>query len=117
MNIEMVCVVCPVSCRMSVDKNEAGDIFVSGNKCKRGPAYAQKELTNPTRKVSTTVKIDGAVHLRLPVKSDQEVPKALLLDIVKALDEIDVKSPVKMGDVVAKNVLGTGINFVATRSL
>jgi CxxC motif-containing protein len=55
--------------------------------------------------------------MRLPVKSDQEVPKALLLDIVKALDDIDVKSPVKMGDIVAKNVLGTGINFVATRSL
>lgn len=117
MNKEMVCVVCPVSCRMSVEINEAGDIFVSGNKCKRGPVYAQKELTNPTRKVSTTVKIDGAIHLRLPVKSDQEVPKALLLDIVKALDEIDVKSPVKMGDIVATNVLGTGINFVATRSL
>lgn len=117
MKKEMVCVVCPVSCRMNVEMNEAGDIFVSGNKCKRGPAYAEKELTNPTRKVSTTVKIEGGIHLRLPVKSDQEVPKALLLEIVKALDEIDVKSPVKMGDIVAKNVLGTGINFIATRSL
>lgn len=117
MTKEMVCVVCPVSCRMTVEINEAGDIFVSGNKCKRGPAYAEKELTNPTRKVSTTVKIKGAMHLRLPVKSDQEVPKALLLDVVKALDDIDVSSPVAMGEIVAKDVLGTGINFVATRSL
>jgi len=117
MKKEMVCVVCPVSCRMNVEMNTAGDIFVSGNKCKRGIVYAEKELTNPTRKVSTTVRIDQAVHYRLPVKSDVEVPKALVMDIVKALDAVLVTSPVRVGDIVAKNVLDSGINFIATRSM
>lgn len=114
---EMVCVVCPVSCRMNVDINTAGDIFVSGNKCKRGITYAEKELTNPTRKVSTTVRIEQGVHSRLPVKSDIEVPKALVLDLVKALDNVLVTAPVNIGDVIAENVLDSGINFVATRSM
>jgi CxxC motif-containing protein len=117
MKKEMVCVVCPVSCRMNVDINEAGDIFVSGNKCKRGVTYAELELTHPTRKVSSTVKIDKGIHMRLPVKSDTEVPKALLLDIVKALDDVMITAPVRIGDVVAKDVLGSGINFIATRSM
>lgn len=114
---EMVCVVCPVSCRMNVEINTAGDIFVSGNKCKRGITYAEKELTNPTRKVSTTVRIERGVHSRLPVKSDVEVPKAMVLDVVKALDSVLVTAPVKIGDVVAENVLDSGINFIATRSM
>ena len=114
---EMVCVVCPVSCRMKVDVNAAGDIFVSGNKCKRGVVYAEKELTNPTRNVSTTVRIEQGVHSRLPVKSDVEVPKALVLDLVKALDNVVVTAPIKMGSVVAENVLDSGINFIATRSM
>jgi CxxC motif-containing protein len=117
MKKEMVCVVCPVSCRMTVDINEAGDIFVSGNKCKRGVTYAEVELTNPTRKVSTTVRIEQGAHLRLPVKSDVEVPKAKMLDVVRALDQVLVTAPVKVGDVVAKDVLGLGINFIATRSM
>ena len=114
---EMVCVVCPVSCRMNVEINSAGDVFVSGNKCKRGITYAEKELTNPTRKVSTTVRIEQGVHSRLPVKSDVEVPKALVLDVVKALDDVLVIAPVKIGDIVAENVLDSGINFIATRSM
>lgn len=117
MKKEMVCVVCPVSCRMTVDINTAGDIFVSGNKCKRGVVYAEKELTNPTRKVSTTVRIEQGVHSRLPVKSDVEVPKALVLEIVKALDDILVTAPISVGTIVAENVLGSGINFIATRSM
>ena len=117
MKQEMICVVCPQSCRMSIDINAAGDVFVSGNKCKRGVTYAEKELTNPTRKVSTTVRIEHAVHLRLPVKSDTEVPKAMVLSIVKALDAVLVTSPIRVGDVVATNVLDSGINFIATRSM
>lgn len=114
---EMICVVCPVSCRMNVDINSSGDILVSGNKCNRGVTYAEKELTNPTRNVATTVRIEYGVHARLPVKSDVEVPKAMVLDIVKALDTVLVTAPISMGQIVAENVLDSGINFIATRSM
>ena len=63
------------------------------------------------------VVIKGAMLHRLPVKTAQEIPKGKIFDCMDALAKVVVKAPVKMGDVVLKDVCGTGIDIVATKTM
>lgn len=114
---EMICIVCPVGCRLQVDERPDGEIIVMGNGCNRGVPYAKKELTNPTRVITSTVKIKGGIHKRLPVKTSTDIPKGLNFDVMRELESIEVVSPIKVGTVLIKNVLGTGADIVATRDM
>ncbi len=114
---EMICIVCPVGCRLQVDERPDGEIIVMGNGCNRGVPYAKKELTNPTRVITSTVKIKGGIHKRLPVKTSTDIPKGMNFDIMKELEAIEVTAPIKVGTVLIKNVLGTGADIVATRDM
>ena len=112
---ELVCIVCPRGCRLKVD--EENGYAVTGNSCPKGAEYGKKELTAPTRVITSTVKISGAAIARCPVKTDRAIPKAMIFDAMKLLDSVELTSPVKTGDVALADVLGTGANFVVTRDL
>ena len=109
---ELICIICPKGCIIT----QEGD-NVTGYTCKRGRDYAIKELTNPSRVVTSTVKISGAALRRLPVKTNGEVPLKLVKEAVRVLDDVTMVSPVKEGDIVSGNILGTGVAFVATRDM
>lgn len=113
MSTEMICIVCPMGCHLSVDD----DLNVTGNTCPRGAAYAKTELTDPTRTVTTTVEIEGAIHPRLPVITDKPIKKGLMMDLIRALNDVKVQAPVQVKDVIVPNVLGTDVNVVASRSM
>lgn len=113
MSKELTCIVCPVGCSLRID--ESG--HVSGNHCKRGLEFAQSETTNPTRVVTTTISIEGAIYRRLPVVSSQPVPKSKMMEFVKAVQLIKVEAPIYCGDVLLSNVLGLGVDVIASRTL
>ena len=113
MSHALTCIVCPVGCSLNID--EEG--HVSGNHCKRGLAFAKSETTNPTRVVTTTIAIEGAIYRRLPVVSSQPVPKSKMMEFVKAVQLIKVEAPVSCGDVILSDVLGLGIDVIASRTL
>lgn len=112
---ELICIVCPKGCHLKID--DENGFSVTGNACARGEVYGKKELQNPTRTLTSTVRVAGAALSRLPVKTDREVPKADLKRLVRLLDGVTAKAPVKMGDVLVPDIGGTGANIVATRSL
>lgn len=116
---DIVCIVCPMGCRLTVEKDESNELgyIVSGNKCKRGEDYGIKEMTNPTRVITSTVKIKNGLLPRIPVKTDGAVPKELIFDCMKVINEVELVAPVKVGDVVIENILDTGINIVTSRSM
>ena len=116
MNKTLICITCPMGCRLSVSGN-MDDLKVDGGKCPKGVDYARNEITNPVRMVCTTVKIDGAIHPVLPVKTDKAIADKYKLDVVKAVKDITLKSPVKMGDIILADLFGTGVNIVAERDL
>jgi len=109
---QFICVSCPLGCLLKIEDNN-----ISGHACPRGLDYARLELTDPKRNIAGTVRILGAIQNMLPVKTSEPLPKALLLDAARLLDSITVSSPIKIGDVIIENIFGTGVNFVATRSL
>lgn len=111
---EMVCIVCPMGCHLKIDTDT---LEVTGNTCPRGPIYAKEELTAPKRVITSTVKIEGGIHNRLPVKTSISIPKELNFKCMELLNDIVVKSPVKHGQVIIKNILGTGADIVACRNM
>ena len=105
----LICIVCPKGCHLSVD--DENGYTVTGNSCPRGAEYGKTELIDPRRIITSTVR------RRVPVKTEQSIPKGRIMDVMKALESIDVKAPVSAGDVVLKDVAGLGVNIVATKSV
>lgn len=114
--IEMTCIVCPKGCRLNVEIN-GDEILVTGNECARGIPYAKKEITSPTRVITSTVAIEGAIHKRLPVKTDRDIDKKLNFLVMRELEKVRISAPVRVNQVIIENILGTGANIVATRSM
>lgn len=112
---ELICIVCPKGCHLAVD--EDNNYEVTGFGCARGVDYGKKELTNPTRVITSTVKIAGGIHKRLPVKTDKDIPKGMIQDAMKLLDSVELTAPVKVGDVVVPDICGTGAAWVASRDM
>lgn len=112
---ELICIVCPQGCRLRVD--ESKDYAVTGNRCPRGEAYGRTELENPVRTITSTVAVRGAMYPRCPVKTSAPIPKALIFEAMRTLDGLVLDAPVHLGQVVVRDVCGTGVDFVATREL
>ncbi|MBC8631761.1 DUF1667 domain-containing protein [Paeniclostridium hominis] len=112
----ITCTVCPMGCSLVVSKVD-GEYKVEGNTCKRGAKYGVDEVTNPRRVITTTVKLNGGYLNLLPVKTNDSVPKKLMFEIMKLLDNVLVNAPVNVGDVIVKDVLGTGVDVVSAKSM
>ena len=116
---EMICILCPLGCKMEASESpdRPGELIVRGQQCRKGKEYAAEEFYSPLRTVTSTVAIRGAKLSRLPVKTSKPIPKELIVDAVHEIGRREATGPVKMGDVIIKDLLGCGVDVVATRSL
>lgn len=113
----LICIGCPMGCPLTVTMENGEVKDVTGNTCKRGDDYARKEVTNPTRIVTSSVIVEGGTIAAVSVKTKSDIPKGKIFDVCKALKGISVPAPVKIGDVVLKDVAGTGVEIVATKQV
>lgn len=114
---DLICIGCPMGCQLQAKLDGTEVVEVTGNTCKKGEEYAKKECTNPTRIVTSSVYVkDGEIDV-VPVKTESDIPKGMIFDCVKALKGVVVNAPVNIGDVVVENILGTGVNVIATRKI
>ena len=104
---------CPITVEMDGDEV----VSVTGNTCKRGDVYARKEVTDPTRIVTSTVRVIGGKADMVSVKTKEDIPKGKIFDCVKALKGVEVEAPVKIGEVIVPDVAGTGVDIVATKNV
>ena len=113
----ITCINCPVGCRMTVTLSDSGDfVSVSGNTCPRGASYARQECTLPERMITAVIPVSGS-RTPLSVKTSAPVPKSMIQAVMTELGRLTVAAPVRMGQVVLPNVLQTGSDIIATRSL
>ena len=115
MKRELICIGCPMGCRLMVTLEGRTVTAVTGNTCRRGDDYAHREVTAPARVLTTTVPVVGGVRPRVSVKTAGEVPKAMVLACARALANVEVAAPVRAGDVVCRDILGTGVDVIAVR--
>lgn len=114
---ELICIGCPLGCPVTVTM-EAGEVVkVEGNTCKRGDDYARKEVTNPTRIVTSTVMVEGGRDVTVAVKTRSDIPKGKIFECVKSLKGVTVQAPVHIGDVIVENSAGTGVDIIATSNV
>ena len=114
--MKLVCINCPRGCNLNVEEVES-ELIVTGNSCPRGKEYAINEMTNPLRTVTTTVNIKSNKYYCLPVITSKPIPKAKIMDVVKALKNVEVKAPIKIGEVIVKNILGLNSDIIAAKSI
>ena len=110
---ELTCINCPLGCALTVTLENGEVTEVKGNTCPRGEAYAKKEVTDPTRIVTSTVMVKGGNKEMVNVKTEHDIPKGKIFDCVNALRGLSIDAPVKIGDVILSDVCGTGVNIVA----
>ncbi len=114
---ELICIGCPMGCPLSVELEGNEVVSVTGYTCKRGDVYARKEVTNPTRIVTSTVKVEGGSADMVSVKTKEDIPKGKIFDCVRALKGVSVKAPVHIGDVIVADIAGTGVDVIATKNV
>lgn len=116
---ELICIVCPMGCHLTVtkDENSESGYKVTGNTCKRGIEYGIKEVTNPTRVVTSTVKIINGDLPRLPIKTNGAIPKEKIFECMKLINSVEIEAPIKVDDVIIENILESGVDLVASRSM
>lgn len=110
---EILCIVCPNGCRLTVTE----DMTVSGNLCPKGYDFAINEVKNPTRSLTTTVKTAYQSVPVLPVRTSGEIRKSMIGDAMKTLGHIVIDRPVQCGDIILEDILGSGIDIIATSDL
>jgi CxxC motif-containing protein len=113
----LVCIACPVGCRLSVRQEDGGEIRVSGNQCEKGEVYGREELLAPKRVVTLTVALSGAPLRRLPVKTLKPLPREHIAALLKEASRLRVSAPVARGQVLLADFQGTGVDLVATRTV
>jgi CxxC motif-containing protein len=117
MKKEMICIGCPIGCYLTVDYTGTTIRGVGGNRCKVGLQYAEKEISNPERTLTTTVKVKNG-HLPLvSVRTSKPIPKKIIFDAMNLLAKVEAEAPIKIGEPIIQNILNTGVNMVATKNI
>lgn len=114
---KLTCIGCPMGCQLTVTMENGEVTAVAGNTCPRGAAYAKDEVTNPTRIVTSIVKVKGGNLAAVCCKTQSVIPKGKIFDILEELKPIVMEAPVKIGDVIVANVAGTGVDVIATKNI
>lgn len=110
--MDLICTVCPRGCHIKVDGEN-----VSGNACPRGRTFGVSESTNPVRVLTATVSIDSENICRLPCKTSAAIPKGMMMSCMAEIKKIRATAPISAGDILVKNLLSTGADLIATRTV
>lgn len=111
---EMICITCPNSCRLLVDVNT---MEVTGHKCPRGVIFAHNELKDPKRSVTSTVRTSLPGYPVVSVRTDGDIPKNKIKDLMDVLRYHVVNDYCPRGTVIIRNIFDTGIDIITTSSL
>ena len=114
---DLTCIGCPLGCSIKVTMDHGEVTDVTGNTCPRGDAYARKEVTDPTRIVTSTVRVKGGKSIMVSCKTKEDIPKGKIFDVTRALADVEIEAPVHIGDILVSDVAGTGVDIVATKNV
>ncbi|HDH40821.1 MAG TPA: DUF1667 domain-containing protein [Candidatus Altiarchaeales archaeon] len=117
MKKKFICIICPNGCEIEVRYSEKGIEKVSGNLCGRGLDYVKKELFSPERSVTSSVEVRNGSLPLVSVKTSKPIPKEKIFAVMDEIAGIEVEAPIRIGDVIVKDVLGTGADIIATKNV
>ncbi|OYT41479.1 MAG: molybdopterin oxidoreductase [Candidatus Altiarchaeales archaeon ex4484_43] len=117
MKKKFICIVCPNGCEIEVRYSEGEIEKISGNLCERGLDYVKRELFSPERSITSSVEVRNGLLPLVSVKTSKPIPKERIFALMDEIANIEVEAPVRIGDVIVKDVLGTGADIIATKNV
>lgn len=114
---KMICIECPKSCELLVRIESGQVVKVEGAKCPKGAAYAVLEVQNPVRILTATVLSEGLSLKLIPIRTNKPIPKKDILRAIEEIRKIKVRAPIRVGDIIIKDLLGLGVKVIATREV
>jgi len=114
---KMICIRCPMGCEMDVTVMNDGQITIAGNTCKMGQQYAKDEISNPSRIVTSTVRVNNGVYPLVSVWTTGAVPKDRVLDVMAVLRTTEIDAPVSVNQIIIKNILNLGVDIEASGNI
>jgi CxxC motif-containing protein len=111
---QIVCIGCPASCLVTIDKSDPAGLKITGNKCRVGDEYVRKEITAPTRNLTSLIRVSGGDSNVVSVKTAADIPKEKIFACMDEIRQVTAHAPVTAGDILIENVASTGVNIVAT---
>lgn len=121
--LQFNCTTCPSECLLTVEVERDADgavaevRSVTGNNCPRGDKFAHQELTCPMRVLTTTAAVSGGDEALLPVRTAEAIPLALHPQAMDLIRGLVIDAPIRIGDVVLEDLLGTSIDLVASMDI
>jgi len=116
MTDRLTCILCPVGCELEVDR-AGDDLEVRGNQCDKGIGFAEEEILHPMRNLATSVPLRGTASQMVSVRLSGPVPRDMIFPILAKIAGLRPKPPVRRGQVLIPNVLRTGVDVIATRTV
>ena len=110
----ITCIVCPIGCKILIKSN--GEI-IKGNKCKQGIDYARSEALDPKRVLTSSVLVKNGDWPLVSVKTTKPVPKDKINNVLNEIKTLKVQAPVKIGQIIIKNICKTDVDIVATKNI
>jgi CxxC motif-containing protein len=114
---EITCIVCPIGCKIIIKTNGKKFEILDGNKCKQGVEYARSEALDPRRVLTSSVLVEDGIRPLVSVKTKKPIPKDKVFEVLKQIQRIKVKAPIKIGQVIVKNIANTNIDLIATKTI
>ena len=113
----LTCVLCPVGCELQVRKDESGELDVQGNQCDKGLPFAVEEILHPKRNLATSIPVQGTASKMVSVRLSGPVLREMIFPILAEIAKLRPEVPVRRGQVLIADVLGTGVDVIATRTV
>lgn len=113
----LTCVLCPVGCELEVERDATGEVLVLGNQCEKGVPFAVEEVLHPKRNLATSVPVKGTAARMVSVRLSRPVAREMIFPILAEISKLRPEAPVGRGQVLIADVLGTGADVIATRTV
>jgi len=114
---EITCIVCPIGCKILIKTDGKKFELLEGNKCKQGIDYARSEALDPRRVLTSSVLVEGGIWPLVSVKTKKPITKEKVFHVLKQIQRKKVNAPVKIGQVIIKNIANTNIDLIATKTV
>ena len=114
---QLTCIGCPLGCQLTVTLEDGKEPVVAGCNCKRGEAYGKKEVTDPTRTVTSSVRVTGGEIAMASVKTRTDIPKGKIFDVMAEIRAVTIPAPVALGQVILPDAAHTGVAVIATKAV
>jgi CxxC motif-containing protein len=140
MDDRLTCILCPIGCELEV-RRDGESLDVRGNECDKGLDFAADEVLRPKRNLATSIPARteagavgtlparsaagaagtfparGTAARMISVRLSGGVPREMIFPILAEIAKLRPPLPLKRGQVLIANVLGTGVDVIATRTV